>query len=247
MEQTAVELEAYAPPSSRIRARTDDELAVARGVVLVAHPRGVAVDVAEEATPRARTSSSPGGRVWSASMQAWTCIERSSRPPNAPPTPPSTSRTFSGGRSSEAASWSRSTCSHWVAMKRSTPPSSAGTARPDSGPRNAWSCMPTSYSPVTTTSPSASGSPWRIGTWRSRLPLGCSGGASGRARARGRSAARAPRSRPRSSWRPRARSPGGRRRRSRPARPGSGRPPRRARAGPGSPARRSCGRARPRG
>ena len=72
---------------------------------------------------------------------------RSSRPPNAPPTPPSTSRTFSGGRSSEAASWSWSTCSHWVAMKRSTPPSSAGTASPDSGPRNAWSCMPTSYSP----------------------------------------------------------------------------------------------------
>ena len=94
-----------------------------------------------------------GRSVWSASRQAWTCIERSSRPPNAPPTPPSTSRTFSGGRSSEAASWSRSTCSHWVAMKRSTPPSSAGTASPDSGPRNAWSCMPTSYSPVTTTSP----------------------------------------------------------------------------------------------
>ena len=41
-----------------------------------------------------------------------------------------------------------STCSHWVATYRSTPPSSAGTASPDSGPRNAWSCMPTSYSPV---------------------------------------------------------------------------------------------------
>ena len=47
-----------------------------------------------------------GRSQWSASMHAWTCIERSSRPPNAPPTPPSTSRTFSGGRSSEAASWS---------------------------------------------------------------------------------------------------------------------------------------------
>ena len=57
-----------------------------------------------------------GRPVCSASMQAWTCIERSSRPPNAPPTPPSTSRTFSGGRSSEAASWSWSTCSHCVAM-----------------------------------------------------------------------------------------------------------------------------------
>ena len=32
-------------------------------------------------------------------MQAWTCIERSSRAPNAPPTPASVSRTFSGGRS----------------------------------------------------------------------------------------------------------------------------------------------------
>ena len=30
-------------------------------------------------------------------MQAWICIERSSRPPNAPPTPPSESRTASGG------------------------------------------------------------------------------------------------------------------------------------------------------
>src|ERR1041384_6540960 len=44
-----------------------------------------------------------GRSVWSASMHAWTCMLRSSRPPNAPPTPPSTSRTFSGGRSSEAA------------------------------------------------------------------------------------------------------------------------------------------------
>ena len=31
-------------------------------------------------------------------MQAWICIDRSSRPPNAPPTPLSVRRTFSGGR-----------------------------------------------------------------------------------------------------------------------------------------------------
>ena len=111
-------------------------------------------------------------------MQAWICIDRSSRPPNAPPTPPRLIRTFSGGRSRAAAVWSRSTCSHWVATKRSTPPSSAGTARPDSGPRKAWSCMPTSYSPVTTTSAVAPGSPCSIRTWRRRLPDGCSGSAS---------------------------------------------------------------------
>ena len=72
--------------------------------------------------------------VCSASRQAWTCIERSSRPPNAPPTPASEIRTLSGGRSRLAATWSWSTCSHWVETNRSTPPSSAGIARPDSGP-----------------------------------------------------------------------------------------------------------------
>ena len=60
-------------------------------------------------------------------------MERSSRAPNAPPTPPSVIRTLSGGRPRLAATWSRSTCSHWVETKRSTPPSSAGTARPGLG------------------------------------------------------------------------------------------------------------------
>jgi hypothetical protein len=39
--------------------------------------------------------------------------------------------------------------------------------------------MPTSYSPVTTTSPSAPGSPCSMCTWRSRFPLGCSFGVAG--------------------------------------------------------------------
>ena len=112
-------------------------------------------------------------------MQAWACIETSSRPPNAPPTPASVKRTFSTGRSRQAATWSRSTCSHWVAIQRSTPPSSAGIASPDSGPRKAWSCIPTSYSPLTTTSASPGSSPCAMWTWRSRLPAGCSGGESG--------------------------------------------------------------------
>ena len=113
-------------------------------------------------------------------MHAWICIDRSSRPPNAPPTPPSDSRTRSGARPRLSATWSRSTCSHCVAMCSSTPPAPSGTARPDSGPRNAWSCIPTSYSPVTTTGAAASGSPWRIATRRRTLPPSCSGGASGR-------------------------------------------------------------------
>ena len=39
-------------------------------------------------------------------------------------------RTLSSGRPRLAATWPRSACSHWVATNRSTPPSSAGTARP---------------------------------------------------------------------------------------------------------------------
>src|ERR1035437_2202819 len=93
-------------------------------------------------------------------MHACTCIDRSSRPPNAPPTPASVSRTFPGGRPSAAQICFWSKCSHWVATYSSTPPSSAGTASPDSGPRNAWSCITTSYSPTTTTSATGSGSPF---------------------------------------------------------------------------------------
>ena len=47
-EITAVELEAYAPPSSRIRMRTADEPAVARRAVLGPDPRRVPVHVADE-------------------------------------------------------------------------------------------------------------------------------------------------------------------------------------------------------
>ena len=61
-----------------------------------------------------------------------------------PPTPASESRTFSSGRSRQGAICWRSTWSHWVATYRSTPPSSAGIARPPSGPRAAWSCIPVS-------------------------------------------------------------------------------------------------------
>ena len=45
----------------------------------------------------------------------------SSRAPNAPPTPPSTSRTFSSGRPRQAAICLRSSCSHCVATCSSTP------------------------------------------------------------------------------------------------------------------------------
>jgi magnesium-transporting ATPase (P-type) len=55
-----------------------------------------------------------------------------------------------------------------------TPPSPSGTASPDSGPRNAWSWMPSSYTPDTETSPSASGSPWRMTNERTTFGLGSS-------------------------------------------------------------------------
>lgn len=96
-------------------------------------------------------------------MQQWICMERSSRPPKAPPTPDMVKRTFSSGRPRAWAVCRWSTWSHWVARKRSTPPSSSGIARPDSGPRNAWSCMPMVYTSETTTSASVSGSPLTTG------------------------------------------------------------------------------------
>src|ERR1700749_3725105 len=101
-------------------------------------------------------------------------MNRSWRPPTAPPTPASVSRTISGGRPSAEQICRWSTCSHCVATYSSTPPSSAGTASPDSGPRKAWSCIPTSYSPTTTTSAMGSGSPFLSFRCRTRLPCGCS-------------------------------------------------------------------------
>src|SRR5205814_1397769 len=53
----------------------------------------------------------------------------------------------------------------------------SGIASPDSGPSGAWSCMPISYSPLTTTSARADWSPWRIFTSRVTLPPGWSCGA----------------------------------------------------------------------
>ena len=67
----------------------------------------------------------------------------SSRAPNAPPTPPRVRRTLSTGRPRQAASCLRSSWSHWVAMKSSTPdPPGSGSANAASRPRKAWSCMP---------------------------------------------------------------------------------------------------------
>ena len=73
--------------------------------------------------------SAPGGRARSASRHVCTCRLMSSRAPNAPPTPPSTSRTCSSGRPRQAAICLRSSCSHCVAMCSSTPrPSWSGMA-----------------------------------------------------------------------------------------------------------------------
>ncbi len=141
--------------------------------------------------------------------------------------------------------------SHWVATYRSTPPSSAGTASPDSGPRNAWSCMPELVSAADHDVGPAGGRGHVTADDRlavhdvgvrhvagvvvvavrvhQRRVRGERGGLVGARPA-------AARSRPRSSRRPAGRSPGGRRPPARPARRGSG--PRRRRA-PGCPANSS--------
>ncbi len=94
----------------------------------------------------------------SASRHVCTCRLMSSRAPKAPPTPPSTRRTRSGAIPRQAAICLRSSCSHCVAMCNSTPErSSSGMASAASRPRNAWSCMPSSYVPSTTTSAVAVG------------------------------------------------------------------------------------------
>ena len=67
----------------------------------------------------------------------------------------------------------RSSCSHCVATCSSTPPPpGSGMASAASRPRNAWSCMPISYVPSTTTSPATDWSPRTIRWWRSTLPSG---------------------------------------------------------------------------
>ena len=143
LEMTAVELDAYAPPSSRIRMRT-----------ATSFPAFVARCSAQiRAGWRWMWPTNDSSRLYTiftgrpvrrASSAACTWIERSSRPPNAPPTPARWMRTISGWRPRHGATWSRSTCVHWVATWMSTPPSPSGIASPDSGPRNAWSCWPIS-------------------------------------------------------------------------------------------------------
>ena len=83
-----------------------DQGAVGLGGVPVGQHGGVAVDVAEEGFLRVHTIRT-GRPVASAARQAWICRVTSSRPPNAPPTPPSRSRTSEGSRPRHAAIWSR--------------------------------------------------------------------------------------------------------------------------------------------
>ena len=61
-------------------------------------------------------------------MHPWICIDRSSRPPKAPPTPARVIRTLLGRAGRGWRHLARSTCSHCVATYRSTPPSSLGIA-----------------------------------------------------------------------------------------------------------------------
>ena len=103
-------------------ARLDlDDLAVGGGVV--AHPdrRRVAVDVAEEALVAAVLHPHRPPECAARAGSVCTCRLMSSRAPNAPPTPPSTSRTCSSGRPRQAAICLRSSCSHCVATCSSTP------------------------------------------------------------------------------------------------------------------------------
>ena len=166
---TAVELEAYAPPSSRIRIAHGDEPPVARRAVLAPDPRRVAVDVAEERLLAVVDDLHRPARCAARASRAWICIERSSRPPNAPPTPARWIRTCSGG---EAEARRDLVAVDVQPLRRDVDVDAALAVRdasPDSGPRNAWSWMPDARRRrSTTTSPSASGSPWRITHVRAR-------------------------------------------------------------------------------
>ena len=120
------------------------ELAV--GVGGVAHPdaRRVAVHVAEERL-LAEYTIFTGRPVRSASRHEWTCRLTSSRAPNAPPTPPRVSRTSSSGEPEAGGDLVAVVVQplgrdEQVDARRRR----SGMARPASGPRNAWSCMPTS-------------------------------------------------------------------------------------------------------
>ncbi len=186
-----------------------------------------------------------GRPVCSASMQAWICIERSSRPPKAPPTPARVIRTRSGGRPRLAAIW----CAIDVqplggdveidaaVLARDRQARTRGRGRP--GPACRARTRPSR--PLGRGSAAAT-SPWRTCTCLRTLPPSCSRGSSVVDRAvhvderLERLVVDLDRARPRG-----ARSPGGRRPRSPPARPGSGPRRSRARAGRAARGRRSCG------
>ena len=172
-----------------------------------------------------------------------TCRLMSSRAPNAPPTPPSTSRTCSSGRPRQAAICLRSSCSHCVATCSSTPPPPwSGMASAASSPRNAWSCMPISYVPSTTTSPVDVG----VAAHDALVAQHVAVGVDRRVRAGDRRLGVEQRlehlvRRRRSRRAPAGTSRGGRRRRRRPARRRSARRRRRTPAGRRRSARRSAG------
>ena len=184
-------------------------------------------------------------------MQAWICIERSSRPAEGAADAGEVQAHLLGR---QAERWrrpgpGRRAATAWRRRGRRRRPRPARPG-PTPGPRKAWSCMPTSYSPRTTTS--AVGVRVAVADAQVAQQVPARGaGAPGRpgagpssASATGGEAARTSTtiaSRPRG-----APSRGGRRRRAPPARPGSGPRRWRAPAGRRSPSRRSCGRARPR-
>ena len=111
---TAVELDAYAPPSSRtcMWTQTSRPSRVARCSARIRAGCRCTWPVNDSCRPYTIFT---GRFAWSASIAAWICIERSSRPPNAPPTPARWIRTSSSGRPRHGATCSRSTCSHCVA------------------------------------------------------------------------------------------------------------------------------------
>ena len=177
-----------------------DEPAVARRAVLVAHARGVAVDVAEERllAPVHHLHGAAGVEREQAGVDLHReVLAAAERAADAAEHEPHLLRRQVEAR--RRAGRGRRAATGWRCTGRRRRPRPARRG-PDSGPRNAWSCMPTSYSPVTTTSPG--GVRVAVADRHVAQQVAATGAAAarpGRARARGRSAARAPRSRPRSA------------------------------------------------
>ena len=114
MRHTALVVEAYAPPSRKMRAAHVDEPAVAGGAVLVAHARGVAVDVAEERLlpPVEHLHRPPGAQREQAGVDLHReVLAPAERPAHAGQREPD----LVVGQAEAAAIWPRSTCSHCVA------------------------------------------------------------------------------------------------------------------------------------